>query len=70
MSGAVTNTLHTPHTSTDEISNAALFPLEQVSSLATAEVQHSDLGLDVRPQQHTLHPVVEVAHVEDRALGR
>ena len=65
-----TNTVPTVHTSTDEISDTAFLPLEQVSSLTTAEVEHSDLGLDVCPQEHTLHPVVEVTHVEDGTLDR
>ena len=56
-------------TSTDEICDTSLLPLEKVSSLPTAQVQYCELRLQVAPEQYTLYPIIEVAHVENGALG-
>ena len=58
------------YTCTDEVAYTAFLPLEEVTTLATAEVQYSVVWLDVGPQQHTRDPVVEVTHVEDWALEK
>ena len=55
-------------TGTDEVADAAFLPLEQVPSLPAAEIEDRDLRLDVRANEHTLHPVVEVPHEENGAL--
>lgn len=55
-------------TCTHEVVDVPFLPLEEVPSLPTAQVQHGGPGREVGTQQHTLHPVVEVAHVEDGAL--
>ena len=55
-------------TCTHEVVDVPLLPLEEVPSLPAAQVQHGGPGGEVGPQQDTLHPVVEVAHVEDGAL--
>ena len=55
-------------TSTNKVLNAPFFPLQQVSSLPTAEVQYSCTWGQVRTNEDTLDPVVEVTHVINGTL--
>ena len=57
-----------PPTSAHNVPNASFFPLEKIASFPTAEVQDGDVWLDVRANEYTLHPVIEVPHVEYGAL--